>query len=99
VYNSMISETLVSGDNSADTLLALAAGKWVDATAIQNCFDNWETKDVVAEKFAMWAANFWITGTPGNLLINNETWEFTIVSWAYPASEFITQINGLLGNN
>jgi hypothetical protein len=27
VYNSMISETLVSGDNSADTLLALAAGK------------------------------------------------------------------------
>lgn len=99
VYNSMVSETLVSGDNSAETLLALAAEKWVDATALQNCFDNWDTKDIVAEKFAMGAENFWITGTPGNLLINNETWEFTVVSWAYPASEFITQINGLLGNN
>ena len=99
VYNSMISDTLVSWDNSADTLLALWAESGVDATALQSCYDNGDTKDLVAEKFAMWAENFWISGTPGNVLINNETWEFTIVSWAYPASEFITQINGLLWNN
>lgn len=99
VFNSMLSETLVSGDNSADTLLALAASKWVDATAIQSCYDNGDKKDLVAEKFAMWAQNFWITGTPGNVLINNETGEYTIVSGAYPASEFITQTNRLLGNN
>ena len=42
------------------------------------------------------ASLFWITGTPGNILINNTTGEYEVISWAYPTSAFEAIIDKLL---
>jgi protein-disulfide isomerase len=39
---------------------------------------------------------FGITWTPGNVLINNNTGEYDIISWAYPTASFETIIDKLL---
>ncbi len=99
LFNSMISQVLTDWDNSEEAMLAFAAEQWADRDTIKSCLDNGETKDIVAQKFATWAETFGITGTPGNVLINNETWEYEIVSGAYPADKFIETVNKLLGNS
>lgn len=37
-----------------------------------------------------------VTGTPGNIVLNNETLEFTKVSGAVPATSFDAPITGYL---
>ena len=39
-----------------------------------------------------------VTGTPGNIVMNNETGEFLKVSGAVPATSFDSAINAYLGN-
>jgi len=39
---------------------------------------------------------FGITGTPGNVIINNETGEYEVISGAYPAEEFEAKINSIM---
>jgi hypothetical protein len=39
---------------------------------------------------------FWITWTPWSILINNETLEYWVISWAYPKENFIKIIDKLL---
>ncbi|USN57877.1 MAG: hypothetical protein H6767_06005 [Candidatus Peribacteria bacterium] len=42
------------------------------------------------------ADTFGITGTPGNVLINNETGEYEVLSGAYPTASFEDVIDRLL---
>ena len=92
-----MSKVLTDGDNSEETILSIATEQWLNSETVKACYDNGETKNLVAEKFNVWKDIFWITGTPGNVLINNVTREYKIVSWAYPSSEFIKTVNELLG--
>ncbi len=98
-FNNMISKILTDWDNSEATMLAIATEQWVDSDGVKACLDAGETKTLVAEKFSVWAEGFGITGTPWNVLINNETGEYEIVSGAYPADHFIQTINRLLGKS
>lgn len=52
-----------------------------------------DTKELAAAYAANWkeAVGFNSTGTPGNLIINNETGEWTLIAGAYPAATF-TQV-------
>jgi hypothetical protein len=65
---------------------------------VKSCFDNWETKDIVASKFALGSGTFGISGTPGNVIINMKTGEYKVVSWAYPADTFVATIKEIAGN-
>ena len=38
-----------------------------------------------------------VQGTPGTVVINNQTGEYELIAGAYPASEFERVINKLLG--
>jgi len=52
-------------------LLGFAEG--IDTNAVQECIDSGETKSIVQQKFDIGRNIFGVTGTPGNVLINNET--------------------------
>ena len=95
-YNTVMSETLLSKDSSESAMLALAVKQWLDKTTIQSCLDNGETEDIVAQRFAAGQEVFGVTGTPGNIIINNNTGEYTLVSGAVPAASFETVIDSLL---
>ncbi|MDA9129298.1 DsbA family protein, partial [Candidatus Gracilibacteria bacterium] len=95
-YNAVMSETLISKDSSESAMLALAIEQGLDEATIQSCLDNGETEDIVAERFAAGTDVFGVTGTPGNVIINNQTGEYTLVSGAVPAASFETVIDSLL---
>jgi hypothetical protein len=42
-----------------------------------------------------WTNIFGITWTPGNVIINTETLEYEVISWAYPAQTFRDAIERL----
>jgi len=42
-------------------------------------------------------AKLGVQGTPGTIVINNETGEYELIAGAYPVSEFQRVINKLLG--
>jgi len=95
-FNAILSTVLTTGDNSEATMLALATEQWLNSDEVKACLDSGETKDIVAQKFSTGAEQFWITWTPWNVLINNETGEYAILSWARPASAFQEVINLML---
>lgn len=97
-YNAIMSSILTSGNNAEEDILTLAEENKLDRAAVKSCFDNWETKDIVASKFALGSGTFGISGTPGNVIINMKTGEYKVVSWAYPADTFVATIKEIAGN-
>ncbi len=95
-YNTVISQSLSTWKNGESDIYGFAKEAWVDSAKVEACYKAWETKDVVASKFQAGQNIFGITGTPGNVLINTETGEYEIISWAYPADTFIDAIERML---
>ena len=95
-YNSGLSDALVSGINSREALVTHAIQQGVDEASLNNCIDNGDSKPTVERKFARGRDGFGITGTPGNVIINNNTGEYEIISGAYPAAAFEEVINRML---
>lgn len=94
-YNNVLSQALQSGDNSRSALLASASDLWVNQDQVESCITNWDTKELITSKMAIGTDVFGITGTPGNVLINNQTGEYSILSGAYPADSFKEAIEAL----
>jgi hypothetical protein len=80
--------------NWADTwaakkfLIDEAVKLWANETTLTACVDAKTYSQKIADQMDMGSDIFWITWTPWNVLINNETLEYEILSWAYPISSF-----------
>lgn len=83
-------------NSDTDFLIEEAVKLWADKAAIETCLESDKYKEKVTLQQTTWANNFGISGTPGNVLINNETWEYQVISGAYPTSEFVKIIDKLL---
>lgn len=95
-YNEVLSKVLTGGDNSKATIISLAKAEWTSETDLNTCIDNGDSKETVARKFNRGRNDFWVGGTPGNILINNETGEYQLISGAYSVSTFEEAINTML---
>jgi len=69
---------------------------WVNKTKLETCIKNKEFSNKINSQQKLWTETFWITWTPWNVLINTETWEYEIISGAYPTSSFEKVIDKLL---
>jgi hypothetical protein len=69
---------------------------WVDIIKLNKCLSYWTYIEKIKNKKILWFNLLNITGTPGNVFINNETWEYDIIIWAYPTEEFVKVIDKLL---
>lgn len=96
-YISIFNESLVSEKNSTSDLLIMAEAQWISTSEIQSCIDNGDSVSNVETKFALGKDTFKITGTPGNIIINNITGEYELLSWALGKESFINVINRMLG--
>ncbi|MFK7779746.1 MAG: DsbA family protein, partial [Candidatus Gracilibacteria bacterium] len=63
---------------------------------LNSCLDSAKYADKVKDQMATGTELFGITGTPGNVLISNETGEYEVISGAYPVDSFEKIIDGLL---
>lgn len=94
-YSLSFSNTLFTGKNTTTDIIEFAKTLWVDGGLVQACYDAGETKEKVERQIQLQNFTFWQGGTPRNILINTETWEYSVLSWAYPANSFIQTIESL----
>ena len=95
-YYSLI-DTAYSEENSKKSFLIDEAVKlWASEDSIKDCLSSGKYTDKVTAEMETGASLFGITGTPGNILVNNETGEYEVISWAYPTSAFEEVIDKLL---
>jgi len=73
----------------------LAKELGLDGPAFQQCLDGGRHADRVAEDLKE-GASIGITGTPGSILLNNETGEVRLLSGALPQATFDASIAELL---
>ena len=78
-----------------DTLLSIAAELGTDSVALQSCVDEGRYTQAVNDGMNQASSLFWVSGTPGNVIIDKETGNYVLVSGAYPVSEFVNAINTL----
>lgn len=95
-YNKAISNALLTEKTDKSDIIAYTKEIWVDTAKVQSCFDAGDTKTIVDAKFDAGKDLFGITGTPGNVLINTETWEYEVVSGAHPVATFEGVIDRML---
>ena len=82
-----------------ETPLIIEAGKiGLDKDELKECIAEDKYLNKINSQMKVGQDNFGITWTPGNVLINNETWEYTVISWAYPKEAFIKNIDTLLSD-
>lgn len=80
---------------SLDALVPLAKELGLNEKKFSECLDGGKMADRVKADMEL-GKKYGVTGTPGSVIVNNETWEYVVIAWAYPASEFESKINGLL---
>jgi len=94
--NAIIARTTSGGKGfPSDQLAPLAKELGLDSQRFQQCLDSGRHADRVAEDLQE-GTSIGITGTPGNILLNNETGEVRLLSGALPQSTFDASIAELL---
>lgn len=92
IYNKIMSESSPSTPVANSKVVDFAGDLGLNKTTFQSCVDN---KTLLSTYSANWqeAISFKSTGTPGNLIINNETGEYKLVAGAYPVDTFVQIID------
>ena len=67
-----------------------------DKTKLEKCVLDKKYDEKINEQQSFWSTTFGISWTPASVLINNETGEYEVISWAYPFTDFQEIINKLL---
>ncbi len=83
------------GDSNIDIALEAAEEVWLDIDTLELCIEKWTFSQKVKDQmaFGQW---LWVTGTPGNVVINNETLETIKISWAVSATAFDSPVEDFL---
>lgn len=69
---------------------------WANKNTFTKCVEDKTFAEKINKQQKTGTENFGVTGTPWNVLVNNETGEYAVISWAYPASSFEEIIDRLL---
>lgn len=90
MYDKMVGQSTPEAPVAKDKVSTYATELGLNASKFATCVD---TKELLSQYSANWqeALAFKSGGTPGNMIINNETGEYRLVAGAYPVDSF-TQI-------
>lgn len=87
-------------ENTKDTPLVLESERiWLNKKELKKCIANWDkyTQKINSQQ-KLGSETFGVTWTPWSILVNNETGEYKLISWAYPKEAFISAIDKLLSD-
>lgn len=96
IYYKLIDYSFKNENSNLSFLTKESVRLGADKEKLQKCIDEKTFYSKILEKQKKANEYFGITWTPWNVLINNETWEYKIISWAYPTSSFKEIIDKLL---
>jgi len=96
IFYSLMKLAFSEQNSTEDFLVKEAVKLWINELSLNSCITKGDYTDKVTLQMSMWQSLFWITWTPWNVIINNDTWEYEIISWAYPTQYFEKVIDDLL---
>ena len=74
--------------SSEQTIYDVAKEIGLDEAKFKECLTSGKYASKVQTQMSEGSSLFGINGTPGNVIVNTENWEYVVVAGAYPASEF-----------
>lgn len=80
---------------SLNSLIPLAKELWIDEAKFKTCLNSGKYASRIQTETSEWQS-FGITWTPWNVFINNKTWKWDKLPWAYPTAAFKQKIDSLL---
>lgn len=92
-FYSLIDSSFTSANSAKDYLIGEAVKLGADKTKLNKCLEDKTFTKKVTDQMQAGTDMFGVTGTPGNVIINNETLEYEVISGAFPASAFIELID------
>jgi protein-disulfide isomerase len=95
-FYGLMEKAFADSKSDKDYLIAEAVKLWADKASLEVCLSSKKFDTKINDQQSVWTKTFGVTWTPWNVLINNETGEYKVISWAYPSSEFISIIDKLL---
>ena len=95
VYHETFEQAFAAYPVDLPTLTNIATGLGVDESALQSCIDEWRYVQAVNDMMNQANTLFGVSGTPGNVIIDRETWNYQLVSGAYPVETFVETINSM----
>ncbi len=81
---------------SLESLFKEAMSLWANEEELDKCYKNASFSKKIDKYMKIWIDIFSITGTPWNVIINNDTKEYIIIPWAYSKEYFKEIIDKLL---
>ena len=78
-----------------NNLTTVAEKMWVKKNEFEECYNNWTYTSDVEIEFEQWI-KLWINSVPSNIVINNETWEYLLLSEIPELNDFQKIINNFL---
>jgi len=78
-----------------DGLKTVTAKLGLDEDALTACIEAGTYKNLIQDQINE-GREFGITGTPGNVIVDNETGRYVVIAGAHPLSKFEQEINNLL---
>ena len=82
-------------DSNLELAKEAAIEAWLDADILMDCVSAGTYAQKVKDQMA-YGQSLWVTGTPWNIVINNETLEYVKVSGAVPATAFDAPVSNYL---
>ncbi|MDD2871494.1 MAG: thioredoxin domain-containing protein [Candidatus Gracilibacteria bacterium] len=95
-FYGLIKKAYKDEKSTKDYLIEQSVALGANEADLKKCLDDGKYAQKVKDQMEAGASSFGITGTPGNVLINNETGEYDVISGAYPTSSFEEIIDKLL---
>lgn len=89
-FNTLVSSSFDASATSRNDVLAIADSENINfnTTEYESCISDGRMKRKIESHMEVGQNIFWVTGTPWNVLVNVNTWEFELISGAYPQSFF-----------
>lgn len=95
-FYSLIEKAFKDEKSDKDYLVAESVKLGANKANLEKCITDWKYDKKITEQQTFWTSTFGISGTPANILINNDTWEYEVLSGAVPFTAFQTTIDKLL---
>ncbi len=95
VYYDVFEKAFQAYPVDMETLQTIITDLGVNKSDLQTCINEWRYTQAVEDMMNQWATVFGISGTPGNVIYDRETWKYQVLPWAYPADNFYDIIDSM----
>lgn len=95
-FYSYVDKAFIQSNFDNDNILALAKEVGLNSSRFTTCIKNGEFKSKIDSIWEEARTIFGINGTPGNVILDKETWKYVIVNWAYPFEKFDEEVQNLM---